>query len=46
LQLIAVTGRVAPTPRQAIPLQGSDTGGAADFLEVKLEVKLTAGEQR
>jgi hypothetical protein len=34
------------TPRQAIPLQGSDTGGAADFLEVKLEVKLTAGEQR
>ncbi|HSA81387.1 MAG TPA: transglutaminase family protein, partial [Geminicoccaceae bacterium] len=37
---------VARDPRQAIPLEGSYRGAAADFIEMQVEVKVTAGEQR
>jgi transglutaminase-like putative cysteine protease len=37
---------VARDPRQAIPLEGSYQGAAADFLDMQVEVKVTAGEPR
>jgi hypothetical protein len=36
---------VARHPRQAIPLQGSYDGAAADFLDLQVEVQVTAGER-
>ena len=35
---------VARDPSQAIPLEGSFRGAAADFLDMQVEVKVTAGE--
>ena len=37
---------VARDPRQATPLEGSYRGAATDFIEMQVEVKVTAGEQR
>jgi transglutaminase-like putative cysteine protease len=37
---------VARDPRQAIPLEGSYQGAAADFIAMQVEVKVTAGEPR
>jgi transglutaminase-like putative cysteine protease len=37
---------VARDPRQAVPLQGSFRGAASDFIDMQVDVKVTAGEQR
>ena len=37
---------VARDPRQAIPLQGNFRGAATDFIDLQVEVKVTAGERR
>lgn len=37
---------VARDPKQAIPVQGSYRGAASDFIDMQVEVKVTAGEQR
>ncbi len=37
---------VARDPRQAVPLQGSFRGAVSDFIDMQVEVKVTAGEQR
>jgi transglutaminase-like putative cysteine protease len=37
---------VARDPRQAIPLEGRYRGTAADFIDMRVEVEVTAGERR
>jgi transglutaminase-like putative cysteine protease len=37
---------VARDPRQAIPLQGSYNGATSDFIDMQVEVRVTAGERR
>jgi transglutaminase-like putative cysteine protease len=37
---------VARDPRQAIPLQGSYNGAASDFIDMQVDVRVTAGERR
>jgi transglutaminase-like putative cysteine protease len=37
---------VARDPHQAIPLQGSYNGATADFIDMQVEVRVTAGERR
>jgi transglutaminase-like putative cysteine protease len=37
---------VARDPRQAIPIEGSYNGAASDFLDMQVEVRVTAGELR
>jgi hypothetical protein len=39
-------GRVARDPRQAIPLQGSYNGAAADFIDMQVEAMVTSGVRR
>jgi transglutaminase-like putative cysteine protease len=36
---------VARDPHQAIPLQGSYNGAPSDFIDMEVEVRVTAGER-